>query len=214
MLWAAHDQAEIYPSQEDLDGNRGNYPEIVGVAEELRSRATVPHLVQGHLPFIVRDLLPPDTRIVTVLRDPIARSISVLRFTKRRKKEYMHMTLDEVLDVAPMRDAMITNYQTKVFSIRHIDELESVNHPLLLKPWRLDLALENLADCDMVAFTERFSRIPDRLDELEIPHGDTLRTNTAQPADPDGSEELIERIAGFVDLDLKLYQAIRSGTAG
>jgi hypothetical protein len=211
MLWGAYDQADIYPSQEDLDSNHGNYPEIAGVAAELRSRATLPLLVHGHVPYVIRDLFPPDTRIITLLRDPVARSISVLRYTKRRKAQFADSTLDEIFDSAPLRERMITNYQTKVFAIRHIGEVESVNHPLHLRPWRLELALENLADCDMVAFTERFFEVSGQLDRLSIPHRETLHMNTAKQADPDASPELVDRIAEAVALDIQLYEAVRTG---
>ena len=213
MLWGAYDQADIYPSQVDLDANRGNYPEIVGAVEELRSRATPPRLVQGHLPYVIRDLLPSGTRIVTVLRDPVERSISVLRFSKRRKARFADMSLEEILSVDSLREAMITNYQTKVFSIRHVGEVESVNHPLKLQSWRKELALENLNDCDVVGFTDRFPEVSGQLDEVSIPHSKALRTNTANPADPDASEELLERVASVVDLDIELFRALRSDAA-
>jgi hypothetical protein len=208
MLWGGYDQADIYPSQADLDSNHGNYPEITGVAEELRSRATLPLLVHGHLPYVIRDLFPPDAPVITVLRDPVARSISVLRFAKRRKTRFADSTLDEIFDDGPLREGMITNYQTKVFAIRHIGEVESVNHPLHLEPWRLELALENLADCDMVAFTERFLEVSGQLDGLSIPHRETLRMNTAKRNDPDASPELLDRISEAVALDMQLYETV------
>jgi len=213
MLWGAYDQADIYPSQIDLDANRGNYPEIGRAVEELRSRVTPPQLVQGHFPYVIRDLFPSSTRIVTVLRDPVERSISVLRFSKRRKAQFADMSLEEILAVDSLREAMITNYQTKVFSIRHVDEVESVNHPLELHSWRQELALENLRDCDVVGFTDRFAEVSGQLDQLSIRHSETLHTNTANPTDPDASEELLERVASVVNLDIELFHARRGDVA-
>jgi hypothetical protein len=162
---------------------------------------------------VIRDLFPPDTPVITVLRDPVARSISVLRFAKRRKARFAHSTLDEIFEDGPLREGMITNYQTKVFAIRHIDEIESVNHPLSLQPWRLELALENLADCAMVAFTERFLEVSGQLDALSIPHRETLHVNSAKQADPDASPELVGRIAEAVALDIQLHEAVYGAPA-
>ncbi len=116
-------------------------------APALRTRDI--HVLTGHLPFAVRDVLPADTRYVTFLRDPVERTLSqyygLLKPT-RRKPLPGDGSLAAVLEAG---DLVYDNLQTRMLS----GEDEPVGQ---FDESMLERAKENLAALTAFGLAERF----------------------------------------------------------
>jgi Sulfotransferase family len=76
--------------------------------------------VTGHLPWEVRELLPPQTRSVTVLRDPIDRTLShfwQVSINPDVRAESPDFSLDEFVD-SPRWNTLCRNYQARQLAHR------------------------------------------------------------------------------------------------
>jgi hypothetical protein len=211
MLWAEYDQSMIYPNQSEIDRNNGRYPELSDAVSYLASNQT-PLLINGHYPYVFRDVLPAETKVITVLRDPIDRSISMMRRARRRVPRFVDLSLMQLLDDKGFRESSIANYQTKIFSIASPEETLGVNHPLQMQPWRLEAALENLSSCAVVGWTDEMDAVGGQLATEGIQVGETRRTNItpSHDTDPIGAD-VIDRLNEIVSLDIMPVNRIRGG---
>ncbi len=60
-------------------------------------------IVLGHVPYAVRSLLTKDYVAMTLLRDPVDRTISYLKHCRRYHIEHMAQTLEQIYE-----DAMVS----------------------------------------------------------------------------------------------------------
>jgi hypothetical protein len=74
-------------------------------------------MVLGHVPYAVRSLLEQDYVAMTLLRDPVDRTLSYLKHCRRYHIEHMPLTLEEIYEDAWFQASFICNYQTKIFSM-------------------------------------------------------------------------------------------------
>jgi hypothetical protein len=74
-------------------------------------------IVLGHVPYAVRSLLAKDYVAMTLLRDPVDRTLSYLKHCRRYHIEHMELTLEQIYEDAWFHASFISNYQTKIFSM-------------------------------------------------------------------------------------------------
>jgi hypothetical protein len=74
-------------------------------------------IVLGHVPYAVRSLLQQKYVAMTVLRDPIDRTLSYLKHCRRYHKEHIGKSLEAIYADAWFHESFISNYQTKIFSM-------------------------------------------------------------------------------------------------
>ena len=133
---------------------------------EERRRARV---ATGHVFYGVHEHIPQPTDYITVLRDPIARVVSMYNYILRRPQHRLHdevagsgMGLEEFARRCP--DAGIDNQQTRLISGRGAGEVLSRDsgpvatsglHPRS-SAGDLEQAKRNLDDFLLVGLTERF----------------------------------------------------------
>jgi hypothetical protein len=110
----------------------------------------------GHFPYVARSFVGRDTITFTLLRDPVERTISVLRHCKRYHEHQRHLSLDEIYDDAFVFPLYIHNHQAKMFAMTLDDRLESHLDVIDVDERRLDIAKANLARVDVVGFTEQY----------------------------------------------------------
>lgn len=193
----------VYPKEEAIK-RRGRYPNLTELLDE-RSQVLASSLVFGHYPFVLRSLWPEPPCTVTLLRDPVERTISIMKFARLRRPQFEPSTpLAQVFDDDEFRAAMIQNYQTKVFAIPRLDDAHGVNVPLPDRSVSVELAKERLEACDTVGLTGRFADSVDafqRSTNIEL----TQRVHTNQSRSEETiNETLRTRIAETTALDAEL----------
>jgi hypothetical protein len=74
-------------------------------------------IVLGHVPYAVRSLLVDDYVAITLLRDPVERTISYLKHCRRYHPEHSGKSFEEIYEDPWFYATFINNYQTKIFSM-------------------------------------------------------------------------------------------------
>ena len=138
----------IYPAR-DLDWTSPadvdayiNIPRLLAVPAERRAQIRV---FTGHFPYMVCDQLDPALVTMTVLRDPIERTISILKQHKRSEERFRDLPLEAVYDDRPIFRFFVENHQTKVFALAPDDNEVAINCGMTIDDARYARAKENLA---------------------------------------------------------------------
>lgn len=174
-------------------------------------------LYVGHLPFRAREILGPDVATTTILRDPVERTISLLRQTRRgaegitdpiRDARLAEASLEELYERPWIFGPLLHNHQTKVFSLRASDDADSYLDEIHVDEGRLADAKAALAEVDVLGVTERYD---DFLDDVEAAFGwvvaRSARDNVTPPSDRQPvSNELRRRIKLDNAIDIELHQ--------
>ena len=92
-------------------------------------------LYMGHYPYWVTELVRPDVTF-TVLRDPVDRTISMLRQLSDEDPPDARRPLEAIYDDDATRSTMIQDYQAKVLGMSRDDWDEQVQRILMLNPTR------------------------------------------------------------------------------
>jgi len=119
---------QVFPSEGFDRRDEKDVAVYVSVARLLRlspeRRADI-RVYTGHFPFIVAELLDPELVTLALLRDPVDRTISVLKHFKRLSKRYSAYTLEEIYDDPFVFAHFIENHQTRMFSVTAEDNPEA-----------------------------------------------------------------------------------------
>jgi hypothetical protein len=229
---------EVYP-HEALDRRAptdvepyANVDDLERLTPERRAEICV---YTGHLPFVARELIGPDVVTLTLLRDPVARTISVLKHFKRLYARYRDLPLDAIYDDDIVFPHFVRDFQTRVFalelsdhphafagaadyhSLRSALEAPARSHAALAPPIRIDTARlaraqQNLDAVDVVGVNEEFGAF---VSELRQRFGwwsdgaeyDARANVSSEPWD--ASDALRARIARESANDQSLYQHAR-----
>ena len=117
---------EIYPSAR-LDWRREGDVEAYVAAERLLAispeRLAGLEICTGHVPYVVSEMMGVEFATIALLRDPVARTVSVLKHFKRLHNRYRDMPLEEIYDDAVVFRHFVENHQTKLFSLTERDPL-------------------------------------------------------------------------------------------
>lgn len=120
-------------------------------------------LFHGHLPFMATTLVGPGVITLTIIRDPVARTLSHLRHIKRGAQvagvlptqRYREMTLEEIYDDPLRFNGFIHNFQSKLFAMSAEDGVTNCSDVLEVDDRRLELAKQNLESVDVLGLSER-----------------------------------------------------------
>jgi hypothetical protein len=197
-----------------LDGHHLDLDYVLGLPQERRDRIRG---YTGHFPYVLSELLDGEFVTITLLRDPVARTLSLLQqFTRRRPfwigpnpdASLAKGTLEEIYSHPRVFEPMIHDHQTKVFAFAATDDPHSCMDVIDVDRSRLARAKENLAKVDIVGLTERYR---DFLDDLRDRMGwqvpPEIRANvtppeTARPL----SDALRRRITQDNAIDVEFYE--------
>jgi hypothetical protein len=213
---------EVYPHP-DLDfigegSKRGilrplTMPYLRMIPPERRKRIRV---YTGHFPYMARDVLGGDFATVTILRDPVDRTVSLLRQFRRRAlwapphvpEPMGEMSLEEAYEQPAVYQRLVHNHQTKIFSMTLADAPMGYMHPIHVDESRLALAKENLASVDVVGLTERYDEF---LDGVTARFGWRLRRSARANEAPDDdissvSDSFRRRVVEDNAIDVEFYE--------
>ncbi len=235
---------EVYPSEGDkrMPSDVEPYASVADLAAVTPERRARIRFFSGHLPFAARELIGPDVVTLSILRDPVERTVSVLKHFKRLFPRYRDATLDDVYDDAFIFRHFVENFQTRVFALTPEDEPQSfasrvsyrdiraaldapteripvpdASATIPIDERRLEIARTNLAQLDVLGVTDRF---PAFVDALRArfgwwPNGlDVGARANVSSEDWDVRPSLRRRIVDDNAFDMELFRIASESAAG
>ena len=128
-------------------------PRLLAVPKERREQI---RMYAGHFPYFAAELLEPGLRTITLLREPVDRTVSVLKHFKRLDADFRDAPLESIYENQGISRRHILDYQTKIFSMVAADNADVVQKPVPIDDERLQRAQQNLARVEFVGLTEQF----------------------------------------------------------
>lgn len=210
-LLANFDWSQIYPTNDQeagLSAFRLSYlsaEELLDCSPQEQEKFK---LFLGHLPFAVAEHLSKNftLKTFTLLRDPVERTISVLKQKKSKRAEFAKATLEEIYADDNIFKGQILNHQTKIFAIPpDFSHLAGFAHYKVGRE-ELKVAKRNLKKVDviglqsdmhtfLIALNDRFGwQILDTGLQENIGHGMEI------------SNTLIDKIRQDNSVDIEFYQ--------
>ncbi len=160
----------------------------------------------GHLPYALRDMLGFETTALTILRDPVARTISYLKHCKRYHPQHRDLSLDQIYDDDFYFTNFIKNFQSKMFCIASSDPKVSGMIALEVDQSRLAIAKKNLAKIHIIGLTEDFSAFLDDVEtRLGWKRGEGCERRVSSEA-WSVSDSIRERIVADNAADMEFYR--------
>jgi hypothetical protein len=208
-LRATFPDDQIYPNATDGPDARVAVISVEHLEKRWAARGDQIRLLTGHFPVRTVELLGVPFVTMTVLRDPVQRTLSFLRHQgERRQRGATEDTpLVEIYEDEFRFRLMIQNHMTRTLSLspEEMRQEDGVLTPVAYTPERLEIAKEALAGLDLFGLQDRFDEFCDELAaRYGLDVGGPLRTNTTGAADiPDG---FVDRIAEDNALDMELYE--------
>jgi hypothetical protein len=110
----------------------------------------------GHFPFAVTEMMGIDFVRLTILRDPVERTVSYLKHCKRYHEGHRDLPLEEIYEDPFFYPCFIHNHQAKLFSMTPHDEFRSFMEVIEVDERRLALAQSNLEKVEVLGLHERY----------------------------------------------------------
>ena len=207
-------ETAVYPTQ-DVDG-----PDLVrlllsidDLRERIAERGSEIRVIAGHFPLCTAELIGGRLTTLTLLREPVERTLSFLRQHRETNPSAGHKSLEELYH-DPFWFRFVThNHMTKMLSLEPAEMTSGMLTGVDLDRDHLERAKRALAGIDAVGLQERFE---DFCDELGVRFGwdlgEPLMVNTS--ASVDVPESFRARIAEDNALDIELYEFARELIAG
>jgi hypothetical protein len=199
--------ASIYPGPGD-----GEPPDVVLSVDNLLRRWAIRRgeirMVAGHFPLATLDLLDAPFTTMTLLRDPVERTLSALRDLQQRSPELRGAPLEEIFDDT-VRAPLLRNHMVRLLALTVEEMDDGALTAIDVTDVHLQRARERLRQIDVVGLQERFEPF---CAELAVRFGWDLgppvtMNRTSPVRVPAG---LRERIAASNGLDIELYEIARA----
>jgi len=201
----------VYPLKH-VDGS--DRVELVLSIDHLRERLAVRgheiRVVTGHFPLCTAEMLGGGFTTITLLREPVERTLSYLRHHRENEPADREKSLQQIYDDPFRFHGFAHNHMTKMLSLApaEITRSEAMLTRVEFDRARLERAKEALAGLDAFGLQERYE---DFCHELSVRFGWELgepeTVNSSAPAEV--ADALRERIAEDNAFDLELYQFAR-----
>jgi hypothetical protein len=198
----------VYPMPED----RGNVASVLSVdhlLDHFAAHRDQIRVISGHFPHCMVEVLDVPLRTFTILRDPVERTLSLLRRRGQRgDARFLGRPPEDIYEDAELQD-IIRNHMVKMLSLT-AEEMASIplTQPVVFDEARLERAKQNLERIDVVGVQEQFDAC---CSELEARFGWDLgaprfaNRTEKRPV----SDALRERIAEDNAMDGELYRFAR-----
>lgn len=201
---------ELFPDPAAPAGKRRDqYWQIAEVRALDPDRIGRVRMFHGHFPFLVASMVGADTTL-TLLRDPIERTISHMRHCERHFPAHRGRSWEAIYDDAWLHPLFFRNYQVKQFALTADDRPEAHNEDIVLDAGRLDIAISNLEQVTVLGLTDRYG---DFLDEVRRRFGWTISTRGRQQVSPgsvDVPGALRARIEADNQMDIEFYEHVKA----
>ena len=138
----------------------GTIPDVALVHEQLAERFAARRdeiqVITGHFPLAVTELLRADFTTLTVLREPVERTLSYLRHHRVLLTEDRDVPLEEIYEDPFRYHGLVHNHMVKMFALTPATMTAGALTHVEFEPHHLELAKERLATVDVVGVQERF----------------------------------------------------------
>jgi hypothetical protein len=198
-------EAGVYPDKSDGWGTVEAAASIPHLKQRYRARRDEIGVVTGHFPLFVAGELGDEFTTLTVLREPVERTLSYLRYHRAMTPEDADKTLEQIY-AEPLRfHGMAHNHMVKMFSLTGEENLASMLTKVEFTPERLEYAKERLASVDAIGLQERFEEFCEQLERrFGWDLGEAQRINASNPVEV--SDEFRARITEDNAMDIELYE--------
>ena len=211
---------QIYPDDSDLEDRAkveghdvprlprlGPTLLVSRLLERYGPRRNEIRVVTGHFPLRTTELLGDQFATLTLLRDPVERTLSSLRHHQLRTPTDRDCSLEELYEDPVRFHGLIHNHMVKMFSLTPEEILAGDGIMARVDRFtaaRLADAKTRLAGVDVVGLDSHVDEFCDELTERFGWHlGPSLHANRTEPVVV--AESFRERIASDNALDLELY---------
>ena len=165
-------------------------------------------IYSGHLPFAVAKMVQADFTL-TILRDPLERTLSLLRQLQRNRARMRAMSLEEIYDDPMVFGLLIHNYQSKLFAMTLDDKLESHLDVLDVDDARLEVAFGHLESVDVLGLTNAFGCFTEELRRRFGWRIGDVRDRFVDKSPSPASASLRSRIVADNQADIAFYDRAR-----
>jgi hypothetical protein len=186
----------LHPASLDVDLLRRRFDE----------RGRTLHVITGHFPLCTTELLGVPFVTITVLRDPVERTLSTLRRMRERDPVFRGMPLEEIYADPIKFHCLIHNHMVKMLGITPDEMTDGALTALEFNPTHLERAKRNLTErIDVWGVQEHFEALCEELTQrFGWDLGPPRYTNRSQPHNVD--DGFRARIAQDNQLDVELYR--------
>jgi hypothetical protein len=202
-----HDQfppPAVYPTTAEQKAHKASL-HVDLLCRKFRERGHELRMVTGHFPLCTTELLGVPFTTITVLRDPVERTLSSLRDMREREPGFRGQPLDKIYEDPIRFQCLIHNHMVKMLSITPDEMTDGALTAVHMDRTHLERAKRNLVErIDVWGVQEHFE---DFCDELTRRYGWNLggprfANRTTPSAVPD---DFRERIVQDNALDVELY---------
>ena len=197
--------AAIYPRLAEQKAHKASL-HVDLLLRKFQDRGHELRMVTGHFPLCTTDLLGVPFTTITVLRDPVERTLSSLRDMREREPMFRDQPLERIYEDPIRFPCLIHNHMVKRLSITPDEMTDGALSVVDFERTHLERAQRNLVErIDVWGVQESFE---DLCDELTRRFGWDLGSprfaNRTQPFEV--TDDFRERIARDNALDVELYE--------
>jgi hypothetical protein len=173
-----------------------------------RERGDEIRVLTGHFPLCTIDLLGCPFTTLTLLREPVERTLSYLRHHRVMTPADRDKPLEAIYDDPFRFDGLVHNHMVKMFSLTTDEMSAGALTTVDFTPDRLERAKRLLATVDVIGLQEHFDEFCEELTRrFGWSLGEPLHANRTEVVEvPDG---LRARIAKDNEMDVELYEFAR-----
>jgi hypothetical protein len=196
----------IYPNETDGD--------VFTVAPQLsvdqlllrwKERRDEIRIVMGHFPLCTIELLDAEFTTLTVVRDPVERTLSHLRHHRKLTPEDRDKSLEELYEDPFRFDTMLHNNMVKMFGMSAAEMTDGLLTTIDFTPAHLDRAKRGIESIDVLGLQTGFEGFCATLEErFGWPLGVPFYANRTEHVDV--ADSFRARIAADNALDVELYE--------
>jgi len=197
------DEDQIFPSSQDRGMKSIMFVDYL--YERAQKDQDKIQVFKGHFPYWVHEGLGSDIRTFTILREPVARTLSFLRHQKKMAPEkYKDKSLMDIYKEPLRFHGLIHNHMVKMFALTSKDG--GMMTRIDFSDEHLKRAKRNLRQVDVIGIQEEFDPFLSRLtDQFGWNFPKDYRRNVSE--DPEVlPESFIQQIRRDNQLDMRFYR--------
>jgi hypothetical protein len=197
--------AAVYPGFTEQRAHKASIHTDL-LVQRLSARPDGLRVIAGHFPLCVTEMVDLPFTTITVLREPVERTLSALRDMREREARFRGRPLEDIYEDPIFFPCLIENHMVKMLAMRPEEMTDGLLTPLAFDDGHLHRAENALEErLDAWGLQDHFESF---CDELTQRYGWDLGppqvTNVSTPYDVD--DAFRARIARDNELDVELYR--------